>query len=655
MLRTLIERRESWKISQEPPGWVIRGYGNQTVTGKNVDTESALGVPAVLAAISMLAEDTASLPLITYERLKPRGKRRADDFYLYSLLHDAPNPEHTSMVYREFIMGHLLGWGNHYSQKIYDNAGNLSQLWPLRPDRMRVYRENGKRFYEYTLQSGQRRLFTSDEIMHIPGFGFDGLVGYSKITLDRNAIALALSTEEFGGKFFENDARPGVVLLHPKAMKDVAYERLKESWNDQYSGSGNSHKMAILEEGLDIKEIGVPPQDAQYIELRKFQIEEICRIFRIPPPMLQDLERATFSNIEQLSINYVTYSLRPSLVRIEQGMSKDLMTTIQRQKYFVEHLVDSLLRGDTAVRYSAYNTGRMGGWLSVNDIREYENQNPIDGGDDYLTPLNMAIVGQPINENPPAGTSSSRSFLPVLTDAAARILRRETHDVLESAKKFMKRSDTVGFGVWLAHFYAFDHADFVAKQLAPIARGMAENAEKSLSDAVLEQVVSRYARNYAASSALLVQDLASQGLEALENGLKEWEKSERAAEIAEEALLGMGTRIESLREQEEPPVTVNITNNTPAQSAPTIEFKADIPTPVVNVSVPTQTPPNIMVNIPTQSVEFKADLPQPIVTVNVPQQLPPIVNVTNEVNIPQPPARQVTLTKDGDTWTGESK
>ena len=236
---------------------------------------------------------------------------------------------------------------------------------------------------------------TDDRVWHLRGLSNDGLDGYSPISLMRQAIGLSMAAEKFGAKFFGNDARPGGILLHPGQLGDEAAKRLTETWESRHGGLSGAHRVAVLEEGLSYKEIGIPPDDAQFLETRKFQVNEIARIYRIPPHMLADLERATFSNIEHQSIDFVTHTIRPWLVRWEQSIKQNLMVPADRDRYFAEFLVDGLLRGDTKSRYEAYAIGRQNGWFSADDIREMENLNPLpDGkGEEYLIPLNMIPAG----------------------------------------------------------------------------------------------------------------------------------------------------------------------------------------------------------------------------------------------------------------------
>jgi HK97 family phage portal protein len=341
---------------------------------------------AVYACVRILAETIASLPLNVY-RSTDNGKEKAIDHQLYYLLHDEPNPEMTSFVFRETLMSHLLLWGNAYAQIIRDGRGKVLALYPLLPDRMMVDRTTeGQLYYEYRKDTGYV-ILRPEDILHIPGLGFDGLVGYSPIAMAKDAIGMAIATEEYGGKFFANGASPGGVLEHPGVVKDPA--RIRESWNAVYQGSGNAHRIAVLEEGMKFQSIGIPPEQAQFLETRKFQTEEICRIFRVPPHLVANLDKATFSNIEHQSISFVVHTIRPWLVRLEQGMNKALLSPSEKGRYFVGFVVDGLLRGDYASRMQGYAIGIQNGFLSPNDVRTLENMNTIEHGDIYAMNGNM--------------------------------------------------------------------------------------------------------------------------------------------------------------------------------------------------------------------------------------------------------------------------
>ncbi len=365
-----------------------------TTAGKPVNEHTAMQMTAVYSCVRILAETLAGLPLHVYKYNDSGGKEKYLKHPLYKLLHDEPNPEMTSFTFRETLMSHLLLWGNAYAQIIRNARGEVIALYPLMPNKMTVDRDkNGRLFYLYqrsiedapTLGKDSLVYLDPSDVLHIPGLGFDGLVGYSPIAMAKNAIGLAMATEEYGAKFFANGAAPGGVLEHPGTIKDP--QKVKDSWNAAYQGSTNSHRVAVLEEGMKYQQIGIPPEQAQFLETRKFQINEIARIFRVPPHMLADLEKSSFSNIEQQSLEFVKYTLDPWVVRWEQNMFRSLLTASEKPTVFIKFNVDGLLRGDYVSRMSGYATARQNGWMSANDIRELENLDriPVElGGDLYL-------------------------------------------------------------------------------------------------------------------------------------------------------------------------------------------------------------------------------------------------------------------------------
>ena len=371
--------------------------GNST-SGKPVTERSAMQMTAVYSCVRILAEAVAGLPVHLYRYTEDGGKEKALDHPLYRLLHDEPNPEMSSFVFRETLMTHLLLWGNAYAQVIRNGKGEVVALYPLMPNKMTVDRdENGQLYYTYrrsneeapTMEGSSVTLKPSD-VLHIPGLGFDGLVGYSPIAMAKNSIGMAIACEEYGAKFFANGATPGGILEHPGTVKDP--QRVRDSWNSAFGGSSNANKVAVLEEGMKYTPISISPEQAQFLETRKFQINEIARIFRVPPHMVGDLEKSSFSNIEQQSLEFVKYTLDPWVVRWEQSIQRALLTQEEKQKYFVKFNLEGLLRGDYQSRMNGYAIGRQNGWMSANDIRELENLDRIpaeDGGDLYLINGNM--------------------------------------------------------------------------------------------------------------------------------------------------------------------------------------------------------------------------------------------------------------------------
>ena len=394
--------RDKPNIENRTPGSSFSFFLGSSSAGKAVTERSAMQMTAVYACVRILSEAVAGLPLHFYRYKEDGSKEKALDHNLYHIIHDEPNPEMSSFVFRETLMTHLLLWGNAYAQIIRNGKGEIIALYPLMPNHMTVDRDsNGQLYYIYTrttdeapTMEGVTVYLSPSDVLHIPGLGFDGLVGYSPIAMAKNAIGLAIATEEFGAKFFANGAAPSGVLEHPGTIKDPS--KLRENWNATFGGSANSGKVAVLEEGMKYTQISISPEQAQFLETRKFQIDEIARIFRVPPHMVGDLEKSSFSNIEQQSLEFVKYTLDPWIIRWEQSMYRSLLNPDEKKKYFFKFNLEGLLRGDYASRMSGYATARQNGWMSANDIRELENLDRIpkeDGGDLYLINGNMLPLG----------------------------------------------------------------------------------------------------------------------------------------------------------------------------------------------------------------------------------------------------------------------
>ena len=394
-------------------------FMGSSAAGKSVNERSAMQMTAVYACVRILSESIAGLPLHMYRYEDDGSKTKAVEHPLYHLLHDEPNPEMTSFIFRETLMSHLLLWGNAYAKIIRNGKGDIIALYPLMPNRMKVERDaKGQLYYEYqtmkedapTMKGAVYQLYPN-EVLHVPGLGFDGLVGYSPIAMAKNAIGLAIAAEEYGSKFYANGAAPSGVLEHPNVLKDPA--KVRDSWNAAFGGSSNAHRVAVLEEGMKYTPISISPNEAQFLETRKFQINEIARIFRVPPHMVGDLEKSSFSNIEQQSLEFVKYTLNPWVCRWEQALQRALLDDDEKGKYFFRFNVEGLLRGDYQSRMNGYATARQNGWMSANDIRELENLDRIPaelGGDLYLVNGNMLPLSQVEQNNAYASGDKSETL-----------------------------------------------------------------------------------------------------------------------------------------------------------------------------------------------------------------------------------------------------
>jgi HK97 family phage portal protein len=375
------------------PGMYEFLFGNRaSSSGVEVNENTAYNSSAIWAAVSMIAGSLASLPVCLYERTK-RGKEEVTDGRLVSIVRDEPNPEMTPAVYKETTQAHILTWGNGLAEIERDKGGNPLNLWPLAPHLVKPGRTKaGELVYVVRDQaSGQESALPATNVLHIPGLGCDGLWGYSVIQKARESIGLTLAAERFGASLFGNGATPGGVLSTDQKMSQEAVMNLRGSWSAEHGGLTNAHRLAILHSGLKYQTIAHTPEDAQFLETRKFQLEEIARWFNLPPHLIRHLDRATFSNIEHQGQEYVKYTLGIWMCKWEQELNRKFLRPEQRSRFFYEFDADRFLRGDMKSRYEAYNVGRQGGFLSVNDIRARENLNPLgEEGDVYLIPQNYA-------------------------------------------------------------------------------------------------------------------------------------------------------------------------------------------------------------------------------------------------------------------------
>lgn len=456
--------------------------GASTDSGVSVTPDTALTYSAVYAAVRCIAESVSSLPLNYYERLPAGGKAHAKANPLHYLLHDEPNPEMTSLQWREASMAHLLLHGNSYTEIVRDLEGNAVELWPIDPTMVAPRRTDSGELY-YELNRG-KSFITAGNMLHIPGLSFDGISGVSPITLARQSLGLSMAIEQFGAGYFGRGARPGGVLTFPGQLSPEARQNLRRSFEELHAGGANSHRVALLEAGLKWEAIGVPPDDSQFLQSREFQIIEVARWFNLPPNKLKDLSKTSYNSLEQMEISFVVDTLRPWLVRWEQQLNRKIIRPKDRGSYFFEFNVDGMLRGDQASRYQSYSVARNWGWLSVNEIREKENLNPIsEGGDVYMQPLNMQSLGTaptaapatdpslmatpptpPTLPNPPATTptrSHESIILRLLDDAGERLQSVECSAVKRFANK------PAEFLTKLDHFVS-EHRARVVSAYAPV-------------------------------------------------------------------------------------------------------------------------------------------------------------------------------------------
>lgn len=384
----------SFEIGLTSGNWRDALPGRNAAGVRMNETES-LQIPSVYACVNVLSRTLSSLPLFVYKRLgESGGKIRAPDHPLYRVLHDEANPEMTAMTWRETSCGHLYLWGNSYSEIEYDDLWQVKAIWPLRPDHTWPQRDlqTGELFYYcWIAKSNQVVKLPAWRVLHVPLFGFDGLIGKSPVRLMMDTFGMSAATIQYGAKFFANGANASGVLTHPKTLSKEAQERLREAFDARYKGLSNSHRTMVLEEGLKYERVGIPPEEAQWLESRKFNRSEIASIYGVPPHLIGDLEKSTNNNIEHQGIEFQTITMRPLCVRYEQELTRKTLSEKEKRQYFVEHNMDGLARGDMASRYDAYSKAINGGWMNPDEARAKENENPMPQGQGqvYRIPVNV--------------------------------------------------------------------------------------------------------------------------------------------------------------------------------------------------------------------------------------------------------------------------
>jgi HK97 family phage portal protein len=425
-------REKSSTTSDRPAQWLIdwvRG-GEETLSGVAVSPDSAMRLSAVWTCVRIRSEDVGKLPCFLYQRLPDGGKKRAVDHPLFRLIRDQPNPYQTAFEFRQLLQAWIDLRGNGYALKEFDARGRIIALWPLNPTWVTVLRapDTWELFYRLNIPGQQSETLPAEAILHVRGMTLDGYCGVSPISYHRETIGLGVAAQKYGAAFFGNGSQPGGVLKVPTVLTKEAADVLRAQWEQKFRGVDNAKKIAIFDGGMEWVQTGMDNTDAQYIESRKFQNQQIYGIYRMPAHKAGDLDRATFSNIEHQALEYVTDCLGTELERWAQCLKRDLLSDAEKSEYFFEFLPDALLKGDIKSRYEAYAIARNWGVLSVNDIRERENMNHIPNGDIFLQPLNMIEAGK---EPPPASTPSPGAAKQLLALAQRLVAAEdEVHEIL---------------------------------------------------------------------------------------------------------------------------------------------------------------------------------------------------------------------------------
>lgn len=485
----------------DPSYWAKKFWygGTESKAGVPVDEDTAMKYSAYSSGIRIISETIASMPLNIYEDMGDKGKRKATKHPLYSLLHDQPNPDMDSFTWRETAKVHVLGWGNHYSllkrHPLYDH---VIEIYPMEPWRVKPEMVNTPSFgriklYRYQPFEGPEVYLGTKDVLHIHGLSYNGIVGITPLTWYREQVGLGLAMEEYSARFFSNGMNASGVFTTPQTLKNDTYERLKAQLHGRFAGLSKSHNAMILEQELKFDKISINPNDAQLLESKKFQVEEIARILRIPLVLLGTSEPVSDNNVEHLGINFITYCLLPWIKRDEQAYNMQLFAEKDKGKYFSKIIVDGLLRGDTATRFESYTKAIQNGIYSPNNVLEMEDRNPYDGGEKHFIQLNMQSIediGQTV-EPPAAPTNDLRAiesnsltskltekllaaYKPLLFNALIRVIKREKTDVLKIIKDKFTTID-------IENYYT-KHKEFVSKQIKPVVYAFTEalGAENSV-------------------------------------------------------------------------------------------------------------------------------------------------------------------------------
>jgi HK97 family phage portal protein len=399
------------KTNSQSRFWLDLLDGGKTKAGVNVTTGTAMRTAAVWACVTVRSEDIAKLPVHLYRRRKDGGKDRATEHPAYRLMHDQANYRNTAFEFKQMMQMQVDLHGNALAVKELDARGQIAALWPIQWTNVQILKSKDERDLFYRVMIGNEQIIIpAEDVFHLRGNTLDGVCGLSPIAWQRETIGLAMAQDTYAGAFFGNSAQPNGALISPEKLSKEAADALRTSWEARFRGPENSNKLAIFDGGMDWRQIGMNNADAQFIEARKYQNAEIWRIFRVPPHKVGDLEKATFSNIEMQALEYVQDCLMSIMERWQQALARDILSEKDRTEYFFEFMPDAILKGDILSRYGAYQIGLMNGWLSDNDIRDRENMNRIEDGDQYFRSMNLQPLDMPQMPPPekPAPTKPKR-------------------------------------------------------------------------------------------------------------------------------------------------------------------------------------------------------------------------------------------------------
>lgn len=479
-----------------PPAWSDHpaygtySFGVSTPSGVRVSPETALLLPVIAACVTRLSFTTAGLPIRVYKEAEDDSKvtdKKHEVYRLLSTKKGRPNSWQTGWGFRQMLTMHLALRGNAYAEIRANGGGGIESLEPIHPDRVEVERlENGRLRYKLRAYADlPERILTQDEVFHLRWMSSDGIEGLSPIALAARSVGLAQAAEVHGASLFKNGGRPGMVISHPNKLTLETKEQMRAEWNKLYSGAENAHNVAVVDGVTTFKEIGITPEDAQYLETRKFQAEDIARIYGMPPHMVGIMEHATFTNIEHQSTEFIKYTMDPWLKEWEASVDRDL---IIEEDYVFEHNVDGLLRGDSEARFTQYQIGLNNMIYTRNEVRKMENLPPVEGGDEFMQPLNMTTEGDGKDTPPEEEEPENEAMNAMLADASKRIASAELRELEKRAKHAANDSDK--FNAWLNQYYTGKYRDYVCQTVTPIFEAFsATGLEQAVQSVVVDAMV----------------------------------------------------------------------------------------------------------------------------------------------------------------------
>lgn len=511
-----------------PPAWSNHqsygtySFGVNTPAGVRVSPETALLLPVIAACVTRLSFVTAGLPIRVYKEADDDSKVTDKKHEVYRLLatkKGRPNSWQTGWGFRQMLTMHLALRGNAYAEIITNNGGGIESLEPIHPDRVEPERlENGRLRYKLRAMGDlPERFLTQDEVLHLRWMSSDGIEGLSPITLAAKSIGLAQAAETHGASLFKNGGRPGMVISHPNKLTLEAKEQMRAEWDKLYRGADKAHNVAVVDGVTTFHEIGITPEDAQYLETRKFQAEDIARIYGMPPHMVGIMDHATFTNIEHQSTEFIKYTMDPWLKEWEASVDRDL---IIEEDYVFEHNVDGLLRGDSEARFNQYQIGLNNMIYTRNEVRKMENLPPVKGGDDFQQPLNMTPESSqqesPTEDSTEDQSEEPQAFTRMLADASKRIASAELRELEKRAKH--ATADPEKFGAWVNEYYTGKYRDYVSQTVTPIYEAFEVTG---LNQAIQHVVVDGMVSLSTGSPEEVLEDWKTSRATALTNILKE--------------------------------------------------------------------------------------------------------------------------------------